>query len=119
MWAFFEKTTRAYVFSALFCGVFALVYEAFGHGVWSFFMVFAWIFPLGFGALPLLMLRRCPPAPARWLWRAGIATLTVGSLLQGALEIYGTSHPLASVYPVAGVALCAAGAGWAIVKRRA
>ena len=36
---------------------------------------------------------------------AGIATLTVGSLISGALEIYGTTSPLIVVYWIAGAAL--------------
>ena len=99
---------------SLFCALFAGIYERFSHGVWSFSMVFAFAWPLAGGALPALVMavRRCPaPRPAaRWLWRAGLATLAVGSLFRGALEIYGTSNRLTAVYPIVGFSLCAAAA---------
>ena len=96
-----------YVVLSLFCAVFAAVYEYFGHGVWSYHMVFAFLIPLAGGALPLLLLAELSPAAAA-LWRAGLAAWTVGSLFRGALEIYGTSHALTIVYPILGASLCMA-----------
>ena len=93
---------------ALFLGVFALVYEQFSHGVWSAYLVFAWMIPLGLGLLPRLLLPAAS-APAATLWHCGLAALTVGSVLQGALEIYGTTHALMAVYPLVGAALCCCG----------
>lgn len=102
-----SKTALCYVLIALFCALFAWVYEHFSHGVWSFSMVFAFVYPLLLGALPALLLGVSPAGAG--LWRAGIAALTVGSLLRGALEIYGTGHHLTWVYGALGAGLCAAG----------
>ncbi|MBQ9197044.1 MAG: hypothetical protein IJ157_07345 [Clostridia bacterium] len=112
MWPSSDPVRRRaiwYTAAALFCALFAWVYEQFSHGVWSYAMVFAFAYPLSGGTLCCLLINRERPAGAA-LWRAGIATLTVGSLFRGALEIYGTSHRLTVVYPIAGTALCAAGA---------
>ena len=61
------------------------------------------------GVLPLYLVSTRPaPLPKRVCWglyHAGIATLTVGSLISGALEIYGTTSPLIVVYWIAGAAL--------------
>lgn len=102
------------VLIALFCALFALIYERFSHGVWSARMVFAFAWPLA-GALPFLMSAAAnSPWPilrsASALWHAGVAALAVGSLFGGALEIYGTTHPLLIVYPIAGGLLCMAAA---------
>ena len=35
-------------------------------------------------------------------WSAGIAVLSVGSVMRGVLDIYGTTNALIVVYPVAG-----------------
>ncbi len=97
-----------YVVAALACALFSAVYEHFSHGVWSYAMVYAFLYPLADGALPALLLggRRCAGAG---FWRAGVAALTVGSLFRGALEIYGTSHPLTVVYTILGAGLCGLG----------
>ena len=102
------------------------MYEAFSHGVYSYWMLYAFAFPLALGVLPLLVIRlRRAPYPnrfARSAWHAGIAALTVFSLVTGVLEIYGTTHPLTAVYWIAGGALLLAGAaayGATLLKRTA
>ena len=77
-------------------------------------MVFAFAYPLVGGTLCSLLIGQARPGQARpagaLMWRSGVAALTVGSLMRGALEIYGTSHPLTAVYVLVGSALCAVGA---------
>ena len=100
--------------AALFCALFGAVYEIFGHGVYSYGMIYACVFPLALGVTPMLfiMMLRAPYPNrfARSVYHAGIAALTVGSLVSGALEIYGTTNPLTLVYWIAGGALVAFGA---------
>ena len=95
--------------AALLCALFGAVYERFSHGVYSYCMLYAFAFPLVLGVLPLYLVSTRPaPLPKRVCWglyHAGIATLTVGSLISGALEIYGTTSPLIVVYWIAGAAL--------------
>lgn len=108
----------------LFIALFGGVYESFSHEVYSYFMIYAFAFPLVLGVLPLLVIRMTGAAyPNRVVVsavRAGIASLTVGSLVTGALEIYGTTHPLTVVYWIAGGALLLFGAavyGAALLRR--
>lgn len=93
----------------ILCAVFGGVYEIFSHGVWSGYMVYAFLFPLVLEALPFGFLAlRGRPLPCRsacQLHHAGVATLTVGSLFQGALVIYGTSNRLTVMYWLVGILL--------------
>ena len=104
-----QKLILVDLIAALVCALFGAVYERFSHGVYSYRMIYAFAFPLLLGVLPLYLIEALrPPLPGslRWgLYHAGIATLTVGSLISGALEIYGTSSPLTFVYWIVGEAL--------------
>ncbi|MGM9618872.1 MAG: proline iminopeptidase [Oscillospiraceae bacterium] len=106
---------RRWFIIAFCCAVFSLVYEWFGHGVLSAFMLFQFAFPLLLGALAAAVLLRwkaapCPDFAVRWLWRCGVGTLTLGSCLAGVFEIYGASAPLITVHWCLGGALCLAAA---------
>ena len=94
---------------SVFVAILGAVYECFSHGVWSAYMVYAFMVPLVLDALPFtLMALRRRPLPHRWvlnLHHAGVATLTVGSIFEGVLAIYGTTHPMTMVYWFAGPAL--------------
>ena len=79
--------------------VFGLIYARFSHGVFSGYMAFAFLIPLFGGAAMLLPVFR---RRGTFLWRCGILTLTVGSLVRGALDIYGTTNRLCVVYGVVG-----------------
>ncbi len=114
-----------YLAAAIFTALFGAVYECFGRGVWSFSMIYAFALPLVLGVLPALLLlrkeRREPSAGrtgdgvrhagavARNAWASGVATLTVGCVFRGALEIFGTTNRLTAVYPLAGGILLLAG----------
>ena len=108
----------AYLFSTVGCILFGAVYELFSHGVRSCFMICAFAFPLLLGAIPFFLLRKRGksfPGRAADLIHAGVAALTAGSILQGVLEIYGTSNPLTAVYWTAGGVLVSA--GWLLTLR--
>ena len=102
-----NKTALYYLFISLFCILFGAVYELFSHEVYSYFMLYAVVIPLGGGALPFFtMAFSGAPIPNRVslnLYHSGIAALTIGCLFQGALEIYGTTNRLVSVYWVLGI----------------
>lgn len=108
------KLILADLTATLFCALFGAVYEAFSHGVYSYGMLYAFAFPLVLGVTPLLLITMLrAPYPNRFVrgvYHAGIATLTVGSLVSGALEIYGTTNPLTLVYWIVGGVLAASGA---------
>ena len=108
----------AYLMATVFCALFGAVYELFSHEVWSCFMICAFAFPLLLGAIPFFLLRKRGkpfPGKAADLVHAGVAALTVGSILQGVLEIYGTSNPLTAVYWAAGGVLVSV--GWLLTLR--
>lgn len=100
-------------FVSLFCILFGAVYELFSHGVYSYGMIYAFAFPLVLGVLPLLLITMLrapyPNRIARSIYHAGIAALTVGSLVSGVLEIYGTTNPLTLVYWIVGGVLAVLG----------
>ena len=51
------------------------------------------------------------------LYHFGVGVLTVGSFINGVLEIYGTESPLIIVYWIAGGALIAGGAVVYLIKK--
>ena len=114
----FPLTALVYLLAAIFCAVFGAVYELFSHGVYSGFMVYAFAFPLALGTLPFLLLNLALKGKnSRFLlslysWRlpenlyhCGILTCTVGSLMTGVLDIYGTTNRLTVFYWFAGAVL--------------
>ena len=110
----------AYLLAAICCALFGALYELFSHEVYSYFMICAFAFPLLLGAVPLFLIqKRAIPFPGKAadLIHAGVAALTVGSIVQGVLEIYGTSNPLTAAYWVAGGTLTAIGWLLTFMKR--
>ena len=108
------KTAFVYLLVSLFCGLFGAVYEIYSHEVYSYYMLYAFAFPLAGGVLPFLAIglfriKRCPGALSRNLYHSGIATLTVGSVIRGVLDIYGTTNGLSEYYWIAGFLLILAG----------
>ena len=115
--------------ASIFVGIFSAVYEYYGHGIRSKAMIFAFLYPLltGFGpAVALAYLEVMKKIPYRSgirfgmnLLYSGIATLTVGSIASGVVEIYGTTNYLLKYYTFAGLAFLVIGlftAAIALVK---
>lgn len=98
-----------YLGIALFTALFGAVYELFSHEVYSYYMIYAFAVPLVLGVLPslLCLVRRGGRAriTAVRIWMAGVITLTIGSVFQGVLEIYGTTNKLTVLYLIAGIVL--------------
>lgn len=97
-------------------------------------MTYMFLFPLLGGVIPFMILwlrgypriteRSGDPARAGNQYRfffnsynSGIATLTVGSLLTGILEIAGTASPYLSAFSIGGWMLLAAGFASLIILR--
>lgn len=109
-----SKTAFVYLLVALFFVLFGAVYEIYSHEVYSYYMLYAFAFPLiggtlVFNILSFLKLLKYPNAIARNLYHSGIATLTVGSVVQGVLEIYGTTNALSDYYWSVGIVLIVIG----------
>ena len=118
------QTSAAYLIASIALMFFGAIYEYFGHGVFSYYMIYAFAIPLLGGALPYMTdyIKRLRAAVSTgrhggsrflerirnpWMYHAGLATLTVGSIMKGVLDIYGTTNSLTIVYPVAGALLIA------------
>ena len=86
----------------IFTVIFAAIYEHFSFGVYSGFMVFMFIFPLVLGFLPSLVIAIKGWGSLPRLWNDGVITITMGSLLKGVLEIYGTSNPYTTWFMLLG-----------------
>ena len=104
------KISAVFLGVSILTGLFGAIYELFSHEVYSYFMIYAFAFPLLLGTLPYLMLSlsggtRYPNALYRNLYHAGIATLTTGSIMRGVLDIYGTTNSLGNIYWFVGVPL--------------
>ncbi len=109
-----KKTGFIYLLIALFCILFGAIYESFSHGVYSGYMIYAFVFPLAGGTLPFYALsfsqrQFFPERLSLNLYHSGIAALTVGSIFQGVLEIYGTTNRLVRVYGMLGIFFVCAG----------
>lgn len=103
------KRAVRYALAAAVCAVFGLIYEHFSFGVWSNFMGLAFLIPLLLGALPALFMRKERSPVTAQLYGGFVLTLTLGSLVKGALDIYGTTNGKLIAYPIlAGLMLLAA-----------
>ncbi len=108
------KIGFTYLLISVFCAFFGAVYEHFSHEVYSGYMIYAFAFPLVGGALPFLSMAlfKCPTLPDRiafHLYNAGIASVTVGSIMEGVLAIYGTTNDLLKIYWYVGGTLIVGG----------
>lgn len=101
-----EKIVFAYLLATIFCAAFGAVYEWFSHGVFSYYMLYAFLIPLLGGVIPFYYLLyfqgKIPGHTARRFQHFGVSTLTVGCILCGVLEIYGTTNRLTIVYFIIG-----------------
>ena len=105
------KTVKIYVFTTLFCIAFNYVYSLFGHGVSSPFMSYAFVFSLVLGVAGFTVLGRLhlENRVAFNLYNAGIAALTVGSILRGIIDIAGADTTYPVYYFFVGTVLVAVG----------
>ena len=128
-----QKTAEIYLYVTIFCALFGAVYEYFSFGVYSYYMIYAFLWPLVMGVMPFMIMGRkygkqymkseekgitiseghiCNDETVTagceydfQFWHAGVATLTVGSMFQGIVKIYGTSSPFTKGYFIMGCVL--------------
>lgn len=110
----------AYAGITVFCILFGAVYEKFGHGVFSYYMIYAFFLPFVGGMLPSFYAgyesRKMIPMRGQSFWNFGIAVWTMGCFVKGILEIYGTTNRLLSVYWIVGGVSLLIGAGLRLGK---
>ncbi len=118
------RTATIYLLATVLTALFGAVYEKYSHEVYSYWMIYAFAFPLVAGAVPFQMLslrpvKHDPPLPCRQMYHCGVATLTVGSIVEGILDIYGTTNALTGCYwLLGGVLLIAAVTAFSISLMR-
>ena len=111
----FKKHWIIFLIVSVFVAVFGVVYEWYGHGIYSMSMLLAFLYPFFLGFVPTLALsfsELMEDIPYEKgirlgcnLFYSGIATLTVGSIAMGVVEIYGTTNRFMKVYTYVGIVL--------------
>lgn len=97
---------------AVFCILFAAIYEAFSHQVYSAYMIGAFLFPVVLGIVPDIIrekTHRKVSTLALTLQQCGIYTLVIGSIFRGVLDIYGTTNQAGVLYWIGGWGLVIVG----------
>ena len=104
------KKSWIYLGISVFVFIFGQIYEYFSHGVYSSYMMYAFLIPFIGLFIPSflnnLILKRTVSDNVTLPWKCGIATLSAGSIYKGILEIYGTSGTFEMVYLIIGSVLC-------------
>lgn len=108
------KMGYIYLLISLFCVLFGAVYEHLSHEVYSEYMIYAFVFPLAGGTFPLMsiVLFGCSHLPGRItlnIYNSGIAALTIGSIMEGVMEIYGTTNGMLQIYWIVGFGFAGVG----------
>ena len=114
-----RKSVTGDLLFAAFCILFGAIYEVFSFGVFSFCMIYAFVFPFSVGMFLLISCFRGRNYEGLFLTliNASAATAAVGSLAAGVVEIYGSENRLLIVYPIAAGILFAAAVTVSIVNR--
>ncbi len=103
----YNRSIKNYGIAGVLCLVFAFGYELFSHQVYSVYMICSPVFPFLGGMFIMLLLKKVkapfPGDGARRAYAWGIATLTIGSIMNGVFEIYGSESELTSYYWLAGI----------------
>ncbi|WP_312648783.1 hypothetical protein [Aminipila sp.] len=100
--------------ATVFCVLFAVTYNHFGHGVQSFYMTYMFLCPLILGMMFYGAILFIPKAKnisriSFNIYNSGVATLTIGSMLMGIFEIAGTASEYVIAYGVLGSTMLAIG----------
>lgn len=102
-----KKSLFIYIGVTIFAGIFSFEYELFSHQVYSNFMVYLFVVPLVLGVIPNALALAILRLDVGNAWQKtvqafAVATLSVGSVLQGIVEIYGTTNSLINYFFIAG-----------------
>ena len=104
-----KQIIKHFIISVFFF-LFGVIYELFSHGVYSKYMIFAFLIPLILGLvfyalIHFLKLNNYFNKDFFGIYNSSIYTLTLGCIIKGVLDIYGTTNKLLSIYFNAGVLL--------------
>ena len=95
---------------SIFFLIFGFIYEIFSHEVYSRYMIYAFLIPLLFGFTLYLVIYKMEfnkylSELGMSLYNISLITFTLGSVMKGVLEIYGTTNKLVSLYSRIGIFL--------------
>jgi len=104
------RTALSYLLASAACVTVTNIYALFGHGVRSASMDYMFLYPALMGLVPFLLLTALLPRIRRRrflrlafnLYNSSVATLTVGAMLNGILEIAGTASAYQPLFISAG-----------------
>ena len=102
-----KKERKRFIIYILLCILFSFTYEQFSHGVISYYIKFSFFFPF-VGLLETFIVKNQKltiKTSSHNLFKASILTFTLGSILKGVLDIYGTTNRLIFVYLILGLIL--------------
>lgn len=105
-----RKSIVVYLVLSAFAVVVSTVYGLFGHGVYSNYMTWMFLYPLIGGALFFFVIHIAMPHIIKFSgyriffnsYNSAIAVMSFGSFLKGILEIAGTESPYTIYFYVAG-----------------
>lgn len=102
-----KKKIKQFLIITIITLLFSIIYEYFSFGVISKYMILAPLIPLILGVLTYLLLLKNKKVGyiESSMYSNGVYTLLIGSILQGVLEIYGTTNKLMIIYLVVGIGL--------------
>lgn len=99
---------KRYIVFTLLLLIFGIVYEHFSFGVYSIYMMYAFTIPLVLGLIPNIIIYRKNikiDDMTKTFYNNGVITLSIGSILKGVLDIYGTTNYLLNIYLLVGIFL--------------
>ena len=99
---------KKYIILSTIILIFSLIYEMFSHGVYSNYMLLAFLFPLFGGVVIysiLLKNKNIISGIGMNIYDMSLITIMIGSIIKGVLEIYGTTNSLIMIYWLAGILL--------------
>ncbi len=98
------------LYFAAFCMAFGAIYESFSFGVYSNYMIYAFIVPFAAGLLFVVMHKHKKEVPSRFVILLHMTSVTaaLGFIATGVVNIYGSDNRLLVAYPILGATLFAA-----------
>ena len=99
-----KKEIKWYITFTIFIFIFGIIYEIFSHQVYSPFMYLAFLIPLLGLIIKLVLVKKeiIPTKVSDNLFNSSVLTFTLGSIIKGFLDIYGTTNSLISIYIILG-----------------
>lgn len=100
-----KKQRKIYLCITLFVLLFSIIYEEFSHNVYTIFMYGAFLIPLIFGIVMSFVFMKYQSIKSNKIYNAAVYTLTIASILEGVVKIYGTTNSKIYIFLIASIAL--------------